>query len=210
MNRPIVQRADVLTALAPFGISLEQYPVISLGLQGALSSDATNRIGGFDDALVVLTADHCEAFTGNTDPSTEIAGRANLVLSSTQLRDGTIVGPHWFKPGLHHPGTPKEYAAFVQDGAIIVRRWQTETVLAGVTDPVRGLCLGDGLWQGEFAIHQHDAMGVNTTGSEGCQTVIKTEWPAYHTLLLDELTKRRLQRFPYLLVDSVRATRGAT
>jgi hypothetical protein len=69
--------------------------------------------------------------------------------------------------------------------------------------------LGGGLWKGDFAIHIHDAMGVNTTGSEGCQTVIKTEWPAYHTLLLDELTKAKMTRFPYLLVENVKAMRAA-
>lgn len=195
--RPTVVRAEIEAALALYRLSLTEYPVIVLGLRGGLAS-SENKIGGFDDALVVLTPSLCEAFTGNTDPSTEIVGRANL-----------ITGISWFKPGFHHPGTPKQYPAFVQDGPITVTRWKTEDVQAGTTDPTMGRCLGAGLWRGDFAIHVHDAMGVNTTGSEGCQTVIKTEWPGYHTLLLDELTKAGMQRFPYLLIDNVRAHRAA-
>lgn len=197
MNRPIVDRAEIEAALAAYSLSLTTYPVIALGLQGALGK-GPNTIGGFDDALVILTPTLCEAFTGNTDPSSETPGRANLV-----------TGISWFKPGFHHPGTPKQYAAFVQDGPILVKRWQTDDVQAGTKDPGKGECQGNGIWKGEFAIHIHDAMGVNTTGSEGCQTVIKTEWPAYHTLLLSELTKARMTRFPYLLIDSVQATRQA-
>lgn len=197
MNRPTVQRDQVEQAIAQHGLTLEEHPVIALGFRGGLARQG-NTVGGFDDALGVLTAELCEAFTGNTDPSSEIPGRANLVL-----------GVSWFKPGLHHPGTPKEYPAFVQDGPIVVSRWQTEDVPAGTVHPTRGRCLGNGLWEGDFAIHLHDAMGVNTTGSEGCQTVIKTEWPAYHTLLLHELTTAGRRRFPYLLVDHIRLNRSA-
>lgn len=197
MNRPIVLRADVESALAQYRLTFADTPVIVLGLRGAFHKGGPNTIGGFDDALVICTSALCEAFTGNTDPSSEIDGRANLV-----------TGISWFKPGFHHPGTPKQYAAFVQDGPIIVSRWNTLDVLAGTKDG-RGHCQGGGLWKGEFAIHIHDAMGVNTTGSEGCQTVIKTEWPAFHTLLTDELTKAKMTRFPYLLVENVRAQRAA-
>jgi hypothetical protein len=195
MNRPTVSRADIESVLAQYRLSLTEYPVIAVGLRGAFDKGG-NTIGGFDDALVVVTPNLCEAFTGNTDPSSEIPNRANLV-----------TGISWFKPGFHHPGTPKQYAAFVQDGPIIVSRWQTDEVNPNTKDE-RGVCQGGGLWKGEFAIHIHDAMGVNTTGSEGCQTVIKTEWPAFHTLLLDELVKARMTRFPYLLVDSVKARRA--
>lgn len=198
MNRPTVDRAEIESALAQYRLSLDEHPVITLGLQGALAAAGRNTIGGFDDVLVVCTPQLCEAFTGNTDPSSEIVGRANL-----------ITGISWFKPGFHHPGTPKQYAAFVQDGPITVRRWKTEDVLAGTKDPRWGECLGAGLWRGDFEIHQHDAMGVNTTGSEGCQTVIKTEWAAYHTLLTHQLELAGLRRFPYLLVEGIRARPAA-
>lgn len=198
MTRPVVDRATIDGYLAQYRLSLADNPVVALGLRGALDQGRPNRIGGFDDLLVVYTDKLCEAFTGNTDPSSEIAGRANLV-----------TGISWFRPGFHHPGTPKQYPAFVQDGPITVSRWQTDDVQAGTTDE-RGTCLGGGLWRGDFAIHIHDAMGVNTTGSEGCQTVIKTEWPPYHTLLLDELTKANRSRFPYLLVDATQLAVAVT
>jgi hypothetical protein len=191
-SRPTVVRAEIESAIAQYRLSLSEHPVIALGLRAGLTPGG-NQVGGFDDALVVVTPELCETFTGNTDPSSETPGRANL-----------ITGISWFKPGKHHPGTPKEYDAFVQDGPITVRRWQTEDVPAGTKD-ARGECLGAGLWRGDFAIHIHDAMGVNTTGSEGCQTVIKTEWPSYHTLLLHELITAGVTRFPYLLVEGIRA-----
>lgn len=190
MTRSAVDRNQLLAAIAPHGIFLVDHPVIAFGIRGGLARNRENKIGGFDDILGVLTGELSEGFTGNTDPSTEIPGRANLV-----------VGVSWFRPGEHHPGTPKAYPAFVQEGPITVSRWKTEEVLAGTKD-TRGECLGGGCWTGDFAIHIHDAMGVNTTGSEGCQTIIKTEWPAYHTLLLYELTQRSITRFPYVLIEA--------
>jgi hypothetical protein len=187
MSRPTIDRALLLNAIAPYGITLAEHPVIAVGVQGGLTH-VPNRIGGFDDLLAVVTPELCEGFTGNTDPSSEVPGRANLV-----------VGVHWFKPGLHHRGTPKEYPAFIQAAPVTVKRWQTEAVPKGTKD-TRGECLGDGLWRGEFYIHIHNAMGVNTTGSEGCQTIIKTEWDSYHTLLLHELTSRSIVKFPYVLI----------
>lgn len=189
MPRPLLDRNRALEYIGSKGIFLVDHEVVALGLRGGIAG-RPNTIGTFDDTLVVLTGDRCEAFHGNTDPSTEIDGRANLV-----------VGAHWFKPGEHHPGTPKAYPAFVQDGPLLVFRYGTEKVAEGVKD-ARGTCRGHGLWWGDFAIHIHNAMGVNTTGSEGCQTVIKTEWDEYHTLLLGELTKRGLKSFPYVLVDT--------
>lgn len=188
MTRPVLDRTRALEYAEAAGILLLDQPVIALGIRGALDKGAPNKIGGFDDILAVLTSDICEAFTGNTDPSTEIPGRANLV-----------AGVSWFKPGFHHRDTPKQYPAFAQDGPLTVVRWKTEDVAEGTIDE-RGKCLGGGLWLGDFAIHIHNAMGVNTTGSEGCQTLIMTEWPEYHELLLGELTKRNLSRFPYVLV----------
>lgn len=177
MTRPALDRNHALELLAPHGIFLVDHPVIALGIRGGLSKTGKNTVGGFDDLLGILTGELCEGFTGNTDPSTEVLGRANL-----------IVGVHWFKPGFHHPDTPKQYPAFVQDGPITVKRFQTEAVPVGTNDS-RGECLGGGLWTGEFAIHLHDSMGENTTGSEGCITLIKHEWPPFHTLLFDELVK---------------------
>lgn len=198
MTRPMVARDVVEAFLAQYRLTLEEHPVIALGLRGALDLGRPNRIGGFDDVLVVLTPRLCEAFVGNTDPSSEIPNRANLV-----------TGIHWFAPGFHHPGTPRQYPAFVQDGPIVVSRWQTEDVLAGTKDE-RGTCVGGGLWRGEFAIHIHDSMGVNTTGSEGCQTLIKTEWPAFYALLSHELQLANRSRFPYLLVDATSSAAVST
>jgi hypothetical protein len=53
-----------------------------------------------------------------------------------------VTGISWFKPGFHHPGTPKQYDAFVQDGPIIVKRWNTDDV-AGTKD-ARGECSAAG------------------------------------------------------------------
>lgn len=192
MPRPTLDREAALQYLGAYGVFLVDCPVIALGIRGGLEKGRPNAVGSFDDLMAIVTGDVCEGFTGNTDPSTEIPGRANLV-----------TGLHRFKQGLHHPGTPQQYPAFVQDGPILVKRWLTvDTTLAGTIDPQRGEYRGAGLWKGDFAIHIHNAMGENTTGSEGCQTIIKHEWDEYHALLAGELARHYLVSFPYLLVDA--------
>lgn len=175
MTRPKLDRDVALGYLQRAGISLEKERVVTIGIRGGLETGINdNVIGKFDDLIAVVTPELCEGFTGNTDPSTEIPGRANLVC-----------GIWRFKPGLHHPDTPNQYPAFVQAMPFTVKRY------------------GQGTYTGWFDIHLHNAMGVNTTGSEGCQTIIKTEWDAFHSLLTLEIETAGVRDFPYLLADRV-------
>lgn len=195
MSRPTLARAVALELIQRVGLALDAtHPVISLGIRGGLEAVAgENKVGVFDDAIAVVSADVCEAFIGNCDPSSETANRANLK-----------AGVSYFKQGPHHPGTPKEYPAFVQAAPVIVKRWGTEDVPAGTVD-ARGTCLGDGFWQGWFEIHIHNAMGMNTTGSEGCQTVREDQWPEYHDVLAGELKAHNVAVFPYALYERTSA-----
>jgi hypothetical protein len=184
--RPTLDRDVAVEYLRAYDLYLADHPVIVLGVRGAKGK---NRIGIFDDVIATVTGARCDAFTANTDPSSDIAGRAHLT-----------AGIWMFKIGEHHPGTPKAYPAFVQGEPFVVHRFDTEDVPEGTKD-VRGECLGDGLWRGLFHINIHNAMGVNTTGSEGCQTIIKDQWAAFHDPTLADLKAAGITEFPYVLVE---------
>lgn len=195
-TRPTIERETALDFIARTGAMLgDRHPVIVLGIRGGLDRVAgENTIGGFDDMLVVVTADICEAFTGNCDPSSETADRANLK-----------AGVSLFKMGFHHPGTPKQYAAFVQAAPVIVARWGTDATPAGTVDATLGTCLGGGYWQGWFEIHIHNAMGVNTTGSAGCQTIIADQWDDFYRTAITALRQYSASSFAYALYERTSA-----
>jgi hypothetical protein len=102
-----------------------------------------NRIGVFDDrAYVVYDWTLKGTWTMNTDPSSDVVGRAHLV-----------PGVYDYRAGKHHINdpAPRGRAAFVQAGPVQVKR------------------TGQGTETGWFGINLHDAKG-GSTSSLGCQT----------------------------------------
>lgn len=122
---------------------------------------AGNQIGVYDDPISVVTPARSRTFTGNTDPSRTLEGRAILQ-----------VGAYELAPGIHnrtHPPAERRFA-FVQASPVIIRRYDAK----GVLGPELA-----GQWIG---CNNHD--GANTTtGSAACQTIAPEAWLEY----LDEV-----------------------
>lgn len=130
-----------------------------------------NDRGIFDDMIAVVTPRTYRTFNGNTDPSAPDTG----------TRLATLQPGVWdFKPGTHHPGTPKAYPCLVQAGPVVVLRDN------GVKE------------SGEFYIHIHHA-GLYTTTSEGCQTIYLPQWPEFFQLVKGEMVFYGLTEIPYVL-----------
>jgi len=141
-----------------------------IGIRGYFES-GDNKRGIFDDAIAILTPRTYRTFNGNTDPSSP----------DTDTRLATLAPGVWdFKLGLHHPGTPKEYPCLVQAGPVTVLRDN------GVKET------------GEFYIHIHHG-GLNTTTSEGCQTIYLPQWPEFFQLVKAEMQFYNIARIPYVL-----------
>lgn len=130
-----------------------------------------NDRGIYDDAIAVVTPRAYQTFNANTDPSDP----------DTETRLATLQPGVWdFRLGLHHPGTPKEYPCLVQAGPVVVLRDN------GVRE------------SGEFYIHIHHG-GLNTTTSEGCQTIYLPQWPEFFQLVKTEMQFFKLSEIPYVL-----------
>lgn len=171
MTRPTIDPEAVAAYLERAGVDLAKERVVVLGVRGGVVGE--NKIGIYDDTLVVVTEALCEAFHGNTDPSHEVEGEANL-----------ICGLWRYRPGIHHIDKPTAYPAFVQAGPVTVARWQR------------------GRDTGRFGINIHRG-GANTTTSEGCQTILRSEWDEFHALVLEQLALAERTSFLYVLVDRV-------
>jgi lysozyme len=127
--------------------------------------------GIYEDAIMVVTPRTYRTFNANTEPSDPDAG----------TRLATLAPGVWdFKLGLHHPGTPNEYPCLVQAAPVTVLRDN------GVKET------------GEFYIHIHHG-GMNTTTSEGCQTIYLPQWPEFFQLVKTEMLFYKLAEIPYVL-----------
>lgn len=140
-----------------------------------MGKPGTNDRGIYDDALFIFGPDTFAAFNGNTDPTAWRPKVATL-----------LPGVHWYKPGKHGISRPSGgYPAFrpaTKDEALPVAR-------DGVAVP----------WPG-IAINIHRG-GVNTTSSEGCQTIPPAQWEAFHALLTSLLKRTGQKTFPYILLE---------
>lgn len=144
---------------------------VIIGIRGFFDADKKNRRGWFDDAFIVLSPRVFRTFNGNTDPSDPDTG----------TRLATLQPGVWdFKLGTHHPGTPNAYPCLVQAGPVTVRRDN------GVRET------------GEFYIHIHHG-GVNTTTSEGCQTIYRPQYDEFYALVKGEMEFYGLATIPYAL-----------
>lgn len=183
-SRPKATRAEVLGWLARayphealpgvFVVGVRGYYRDTLGVKGA------NDRGIYDDAIFVVTPTRFLAFNGNTDPS--------------RVRRGSGVGAEKgmasLKPGFwraHRLGKHKgQYLALIQTGG------QVTVIRDGVS--------GDYEETGNFGINIHRG-GINSTSSEGCQTIPPDEYDEFiHALAVPAKEQGVV---PYILFDGV-------
>lgn len=130
-----------------------------------------NDNGIYDDAIFIVSPDLFRPFNANTDPS-------RVYKRVATLRPGRYL----YQIGIHGLSKPKDrqYRALVQATPVTVDRFEgpTET--------------------GFFGINIHRG-GVNTTSSEGCQTIYPTQWEEFMNLVQQGLRKHNLRTIPYLL-----------
>ena len=127
-----------------------------------------NEFGIFDDAIVLISPTTFATYNANTDPSVK------------KPRVAVLQPGRWtYKVGTHNLSKPKDkqYRALVQAGEVEVFRPDTESDARGTKSEL-GHCQGDGKWRGWFGVNIHRG-GLNTTGSEGCQTIYKPQWDAF-------------------------------
>jgi len=133
--------------------------------------------GLYDDAIFVVGPETFVAFNANVDPSAFRKGVASLI-------------PGWYpyKPGKHGISRPGGgYPAF--------RPATRGEALPVTRDGESGRSQRDGI-----AINIHRG-GINTTSSEGCQTIHPSQWDAFHALVTMELKKSGQKTFYYCLID---------
>lgn len=174
-SRPALTREAAEAILA--GVAITDGVVAVLGRRGyyrdSMGAAGENDRGLYDDALFIVSARTFVGFNANTDPSKHRSGIATLTPGVWKYQ--RCIHNQSKDPALH-----PHYPAFGQAGAVTVRR--------------------DGglIESGFFGINIHRG-GVNTTSSEGCQTVPPTEWDEFRDTLDRELTAAGIAVFRYAL-----------
>lgn len=130
--------------------------VLFVGVRGyykdSLGIKGKNDIGIYDDAIFIIHRDECHAFNANCDASIHNYGAA-------RLKEGV-----WrvYKFDTHR-GRKSQYPAICQRaGDVIVTRYGR---------------VGEHV--GNFGINIHSG-GLRGTNSQGCQTIIKTQWSEFY------------------------------
>lgn len=181
-SKPLALQAAVeaLATAAFYAIGNDAMPPVFLvGVRGyyrdTMGKPGTNDRGIYDDALFVFGPDTFAAFNGNTDPTAWKPKVASL-----------LPGVHWYKPGKHGITRPGGgYPAFRP----ATKNEELPVSRDGIKVP----------WPG-VAINIHKG-GVNTTSSEGCQTLPPSQWDAFHALLTSLLKRTSQGKFPYILLE---------
>lgn len=176
-NTPRLALAQVAEIIAKSGV---KDAVVLVGVRGyyrdSMGKPGVNDRGIYDDALFVLSPTHFSAWNGNTDPSRVREGVASLV-----------PGIHRYKKGNHGISRPGGgYPAFRP----ATRGEELPVKRDGVSNPKPGVAIN---------IHRG---GINTTSSEGCQTIPPEQWDSFYSALSGELKRHNQKTFPYVLVEA--------
>jgi hypothetical protein len=189
-TRPKMTEAEILNLLKPFAIDRIKYPVVVVGIRGyyedSMGKPQANDRGIYDDAIFIVSPVLFKSFNANTDPSKFRAGTGT----------GNSKGIASLVPGLYfahkldmHNG---KYLALCQRvmPVKVMRDGASETQYKD---------------EGMFGINIHRG-GLNTTGSEGCQTIPPSQWTEFIEDVVHELqgccgSKYRSAVVPYLLID---------
>lgn len=188
---PQVTRDETIELLAEAGLEVLDRAVL-LGLRGYFANFGVpgNDVGIYDDGIVLISPTAFVAYNANTDPS------------ATRSKVAVLQPGRWlYKVGTHNINKPpeKRYRALVQAGSVDVFRPQTESTPKG-TNSTLGACQGDGVWRGWFGINIHRG-GVNTTSSEGCQTIYRLQWDAFLAQTEAEMKRHGQKTIEYCLTQ---------
>lgn len=172
---------------AVYVVGVPGYFLNSMGKAGV------NDRGIYDDAFIVVTPTAYATFNGSTDPSVYRPQVATL--KSPQVI--------WYKPGMHRAGSAGGHPAFRQDSPVIVRRDNLDKP-AGYRHSSRGISVGNGYWTDDgyperFWCNNHKG-GYGTTSSLGCLTLPPPQWSAYYALVMSEMKRHGVSRFPMVLI----------
>jgi hypothetical protein len=161
----------------------------------SLGKPGVNDRGINDDAIGFIsdTADY--RVRANVDPSIYRTGVASL-------KSRQVV---WYRPGWHGYASIHGHSAFRQDSPVVVKRDGTESFAKGVTHKTYGACLGNGYWtdlgfSDRFWTNLHRQTGKGTS-SLGCQTIPMPEWTAFRAIVMAELARLSLTRFPCIILE---------
>lgn len=131
--------------------------------------------GKYDDAIFVVSPDVLMSFNANVDPSVFRPKIATLK-----------PGVHRYKKGNHGISRPGGgYPAFRP----ATKNEELPVTRDGVAVP----------WPG-VAINIHKG-GVNSTSSEGCQTIPPSQWGIFYDIVTAEMKKLGVKEFDYILHD---------
>ena len=175
--------------ITPYNLDTLKYPLFIVGIRGyylnMLGAAGVNDRGIYDDALFIVTPEGMIPFNANTDPS--------VYRKATATKKGIAT----LKPGIYyshkfdyHNGTTLSYPAICQRlGHVTVTR-------DGMT----------GEFTGNYGINIHKG-GLNTTSSEGCQTIHPTQWTSFYSLAKAQSLKHYGNEWnstvvPYILINN--------
>lgn len=182
-TRPKLTRDAVIAKLRGMAINTDR-PVL-LGVRGyyrdTMGIAGANDIGLFDDAIFLLTPTRLLSFNANTEPSREHPRVATLKPGVWLYR----VGVH----GLSKPAA-QQYPALVQ--AAIVRVTRAPEIAGGPRTEDSGM-IGLNIHRGS----------INSTASEGCQTIVPTQWPDFIGAVIEALRASRHSVIEYVLVEGI-------
>jgi lysozyme len=185
-TRPKLTSEQLKELLEDFKIDRNKYPLIVIGIRGyylnSMGKMGENDRGIYDDAIIIDSPNAMITYNGNVDPSGYRKGSGK----------GAGKGMASLKPGLyfaHNIGTHKGYRALSQGRGEV-------TVIRDGDPPYED--------KGYFGINIHKG-GINTTSSEGCQTIPPSQWNNFIQTVESEA--RRLygdnwnkQVIPYVLI----------
>lgn len=187
-SRPRLAKADIQRRIARAGVDRARHPLVILGIRGyyadTIGVPGRNDRGVYDDALFIDAPEASATFNANTDPSRFRPGQGT----------GARKGMACLKPGVwpvyrfdKHNG---QYLALCQRAGDV-------TVIRDGTPPYPDT--------GAFGINIHKG-GINTTSSEGCQTIHPAQWDSFINLAVDQAKRLFGPRWaqttiPYVLLE---------
>lgn len=188
-NRPNITRERVEEIITQHRVNRAVYPLVIVGIRGyyedTMGVKNRNDRGVYDDAICLLTDREFAAFNANTDPS-----RYGL---NPKIGKGLAVlqaGVYYAYRFDTHGGSQPHAAICQRAGAVKVLRDGTPPTLE------TSASLGINIHRGS----------INSTSSEGCQTIPPPQWGDFYVLA--EREARRLfgkhwkqQIIPYVLVE---------
>lgn len=206
MNRPKITRAELEALIVKAGYQLADKLMI-VGIRGyykdTMGKPGTNDRGIYDDAIILISPDYFETFNGNTDPSKYQPGIAMLKPGLYEYKQGIH--------GVHHinSANPKDKAAYDwllahpgqdhQDPAYRLTYWAFRQY-SNVTVFRDGGKEQTDSPATRFWIDIHRG-GINTTSSDGCQTIIPEQWVPLRKTAYDLMNKAGQKTINYLLLQ---------